>query len=95
MKKVQFDFLLEQLTTELSALITGTNEPQQARITDVIAEVFVDYDLDIAGAYDEMLSEQAEFSKHAEDDYMNDQADDLRSQMIADRMEDELKEGIL
>ncbi len=92
MKSKQFTFLLEQISTELSVLLTASDIYQQSETTDVIAQVFVDYELDIAEAWNEYWADDAEPTK---EDYLNDQADDLRSQMIADRIEDELKEGIL
>jgi len=89
MKTEQFKLIIEQISTELSVLLTASDVFQQEEVTNVIAEVFADYDLDIAEAWEETYYTSAE---RTEEDYQNDRADELRSERIADQLEDEYKE---
>ena len=89
MKTEQFKLIIEQISTELSVLLTASDVFQQEEVTNVIAEVFADYDLDIAEAWEETYYTSSE---RTEEDYQNDRADVLRSERIADQLEDEYKE---
>jgi len=55
MKPKQFEFTLNQIAVELSALLTASDGKQQDKVTDVIAEVFADENLDIAEAFNELI----------------------------------------
>jgi len=90
MKTEQFKLIIEQISTELSVLLTASDVFQQEEVTNVIAEVFADYDLDIAEAWEETYYTSSE---RTEEDYQNDRADVLRSERIADQLEDEYKEA--
>jgi len=55
MKQKQFEFTLNQIAVELSALLTASDLGQQDKVTNIIAEVFADENLDIAEAFNELI----------------------------------------
>ena len=89
-------FLLNQIQSELRTLIRNSDQRQQDTIADEIAEVFADLGIDLGIAYDEAMGEeddpQSRRAKEILADYMDNRADDLRSERIADQLEDETKE---